>query len=749
MTEGHEEKNWEKANEAYTEVQRSIVSGMVYELYSDGDRLLPARIKPVCDKRVITAQPLDLSTMTMAGHARVIKKAASKEEKAAKASEKANKNKPVGLMDGFITAGKFAAKEKLEKTASQSLRERKLAALLTPEQQEWLRSHWQFSGTQKIRPVRFDEINPRFDPHTSGSALRIPQHSSSHLGLLSLRKNISRLQHDEETMVAWRDEMTEAYRSGLITRWPDLKKGTSVPFHKSLRPSQPPSSPDSVFSEFTAPTFLRAAASPSPPPSPSPPVPIRSKTAPAPASVHSSSVRRIVIASSPIPLPSPSPPKRARTSYHPEPAPLSLPPPTIDYYGVLSSDEDDDVPPPAPLLPFPAALESSQYGDHDFNISDFDMIDAMVESKEVIADEMEGKTNEAVSKEMVLVIEDESDEIEDVEEVAHGVTTPAAQVRIQPVIEVDPYHISDSEPEDELLSSVPARHVASTTRSAVPLLLEPSAPVRPLSTADYSFDDFDEDAFDQAEAEALAQAGPMLPPAILIPSVVKPVYKSRPRHHIIPDSDSSSHVLPVDVSPSVAESPLVVIRPNVMKRQQMIVASSSPNVARAVAGPSKLRHHQQSPPPLANKLQRGRPAPMEECEDIVDEVEEPPVQKRKKKAKKLNANTNPIFDLQAVNSSSEDDPAMSGSVSSLDSDDRRFVASDDSCMTGDATGMGQFYRDSLNTQPPAAFGRRGFDHRLSNRAPVHRSIERGTPRDGSQWRCVLYSFCFSRLLREG
>ncbi|KPV72543.1 uncharacterized protein RHOBADRAFT_39117, partial [Rhodotorula graminis WP1] len=65
MAEGREEKNWDRANDAYNDVQNALTSNKTFELYVDGERLLPADVKPQCEKVEIKALPLDLDKLTM------------------------------------------------------------------------------------------------------------------------------------------------------------------------------------------------------------------------------------------------------------------------------------------------------------------------------------------------------------------------------------------------------------------------------------------------------------------------------------------------------------------------------------------------------------------------------------------------------------------------------------------------------------------------------------------------------------
>jgi hypothetical protein len=62
LAEGREETNWNKAREAYNDVQKSIVRGEQLELYDDVERLLPDHIKPECLEMVMDIEEYDRST---------------------------------------------------------------------------------------------------------------------------------------------------------------------------------------------------------------------------------------------------------------------------------------------------------------------------------------------------------------------------------------------------------------------------------------------------------------------------------------------------------------------------------------------------------------------------------------------------------------------------------------------------------------------------------------------------------------
>ncbi|KDR84769.1 hypothetical protein GALMADRAFT_217833 [Galerina marginata CBS 339.88] len=53
LAEGREEKNIEKAESTYKEVQKVVNKGELYELYGDVERLIPDHIKPECIERVV------------------------------------------------------------------------------------------------------------------------------------------------------------------------------------------------------------------------------------------------------------------------------------------------------------------------------------------------------------------------------------------------------------------------------------------------------------------------------------------------------------------------------------------------------------------------------------------------------------------------------------------------------------------------------------------------------------------------
>lgn len=200
MTEGREEKNWDKAKDSYNEVQNALISNKVFELYADGDRMLPKHLKPEVNKVEIKAKPINLATMTMNGQIGLERQISREEKKAAqkKTPRDPKLNMPNDAFDGFRTAGQLAAAEaKTRKKAAPSpgqlVRERKKAVYLTEDEEEHMRNRWFHSNDQLVKPVVFDTFSLPFQRGQSGSALTIPRHGDRHANLLSSLATMEKL----------------------------------------------------------------------------------------------------------------------------------------------------------------------------------------------------------------------------------------------------------------------------------------------------------------------------------------------------------------------------------------------------------------------------------------------------------------------------------------------------------------------------------------------------------------------------
>lgn len=350
----------------------------IFELYVDCDRMLPKEMKPEVEKVEIKALPLDMPTMTMAGQDRLERKTTAAAKKKEQKKRDPTLNVPNDAFDGFRTAGQLL--HAAVPSPGKDLRERKKAALLTTEQETELRERWQFSGDEKIRPVILDPSRLSFERGNTGSALRIPMHSSRHLDALKLLKTYERLDESHpDNFDVWNAEMNAAFNPKLIQFW-DAEAHKDAPrrVHKSLRrPSPAPNPPTSSAPLPPSPAKAKATAPPSsspgqtsgfsklaafrrvspppddddsPPPakrariaSPTPPHPPPAKTtshrAPrSPIAAETSKNRAFSPESSPplssIPLGIPPPP-RPQAAGQPKKAPVTE---TI----VIDSDDDDD-----------------------------------------------------------------------------------------------------------------------------------------------------------------------------------------------------------------------------------------------------------------------------------------------------------------------------------------------------------------------------------------------------------------------
>jgi len=110
LAEGREEMNWNKAREAYNDVQRSIVRGEQMELYDDVERLLPDHIKPQCLEMEMEIEEYDRSATEK-----------SRENTTQEPSKKRKRNNdptrdiPPGACAGFVSVAELLEKQKVKK----------------------------------------------------------------------------------------------------------------------------------------------------------------------------------------------------------------------------------------------------------------------------------------------------------------------------------------------------------------------------------------------------------------------------------------------------------------------------------------------------------------------------------------------------------------------------------------------------------------------------------------------------------
>ncbi|KAI9445432.1 P-loop containing nucleoside triphosphate hydrolase protein [Lactarius indigo] len=107
LAEGREETNWNKAREAYNQVQRSIVSGDQLELYDDTERLLPDHIKPECLEMVMEIQEYD-----RAATERSREKTAKGPSNKRKRNDNPARDIPAGACTGFVSVADLLVKQK-------------------------------------------------------------------------------------------------------------------------------------------------------------------------------------------------------------------------------------------------------------------------------------------------------------------------------------------------------------------------------------------------------------------------------------------------------------------------------------------------------------------------------------------------------------------------------------------------------------------------------------------------------------
>ena len=110
LAEGREETNWNKAREAYNQVQRSIVRGDQLELYDDVERLLPDHVKPECLEMMMEIQEYDRSATE-----RSRETAAKGPSKKRKRNDNPARDIPPGACTGFVSVADLLVKQKDKK----------------------------------------------------------------------------------------------------------------------------------------------------------------------------------------------------------------------------------------------------------------------------------------------------------------------------------------------------------------------------------------------------------------------------------------------------------------------------------------------------------------------------------------------------------------------------------------------------------------------------------------------------------
>ena len=110
LAEGREEANWNKAREAYNDVQRCIVRGEQLELYDDVERLLPDHIKPQCLEMAMEIEEYDRSAAE-----KTREKVTQEPSKKRKRNDDPTRDIPPGACTGFLSVAELLAKQKVKK----------------------------------------------------------------------------------------------------------------------------------------------------------------------------------------------------------------------------------------------------------------------------------------------------------------------------------------------------------------------------------------------------------------------------------------------------------------------------------------------------------------------------------------------------------------------------------------------------------------------------------------------------------
>ena len=110
LAEGREETNWNKAREAYNDVQRSIVRGEQLELYEDVERLLPEHMKPECLEMVMEIEEYDRSA-TEKSRERTVQEPSKKRKR----NNDPTRDIPPGACTSFVSVAELLVKQKVKR----------------------------------------------------------------------------------------------------------------------------------------------------------------------------------------------------------------------------------------------------------------------------------------------------------------------------------------------------------------------------------------------------------------------------------------------------------------------------------------------------------------------------------------------------------------------------------------------------------------------------------------------------------
>lgn len=110
MSEVREERNWDRANENYEDVQRFIIRAEDLELYGDVGRLVPPEFNP---EPIEQEMPIEEYVRDDGPPKRVPKSPKSKTGKGKTREKDPTRNIPRGAMSGFVSASKLVVKGRL------------------------------------------------------------------------------------------------------------------------------------------------------------------------------------------------------------------------------------------------------------------------------------------------------------------------------------------------------------------------------------------------------------------------------------------------------------------------------------------------------------------------------------------------------------------------------------------------------------------------------------------------------------
>ncbi|KAF9821870.1 hypothetical protein IEO21_00300 [Rhodonia placenta] len=110
LAEGREERNWDKAQDKYKDVQHFIVRAEQLELYGDVERLLPDHVKPECSELIMDIEEYIREDRSSRKGSLANGNSPQPKGKKRKRDDDPTRNIPAGAANGFLTVSQLLVK---------------------------------------------------------------------------------------------------------------------------------------------------------------------------------------------------------------------------------------------------------------------------------------------------------------------------------------------------------------------------------------------------------------------------------------------------------------------------------------------------------------------------------------------------------------------------------------------------------------------------------------------------------------